>query len=101
LGFDSHLFETNPDQNGTADGVPHGSRFATLISFKPRQLFGFSMKLLDLPAKAAHILYDLQVVLSHLVRNDIIRALDREHYSEQFHLMLGGEPFDFDYLTLL
>jgi hypothetical protein len=33
--------------------------------------------LLNIPAKAAHILYDLHVVLSHLVSNDIIRALGR------------------------
>jgi hypothetical protein len=77
LRFNSHLFETNPNQNGTANVVPDDSSFATLIAFNTRQLLGFSVKLLDLPAKAAHILYDLHVVLSHLVRHDIVRALRR------------------------
>jgi hypothetical protein len=75
--FNSLLFETNPNQNGTANVVPDDSSFATLISFNTRQLLGFSVKLLDLPTKAAHILYDLHVVLSHLVSNNIIRALRR------------------------
>ena len=77
LRFNSHLFETNPIQNGTANVVPDDSWFATLISFNTGQLLGFSVKLLDLPAKAAHILYDLHVVLDHLVRNDIVRGLRR------------------------
>ena len=60
--FKSHLFETNPNQKGTANVVPDDSSFATLISFNTRQLLGFSMELLDLPAKAAHILYNLHSV---------------------------------------
>jgi hypothetical protein len=77
MRFHSHLFEANPNQNGTADMISDGSGLATLAAFDPCQLLGFSVKLLDLPAKAAHILYDLHVVLSHLVSNDIIRALRR------------------------
>jgi len=77
MRFNSHLFESNPDQNSTADVVPNNSGFATLTAFDTRQLLGFSVKLLNLPAKAAHLLYELHVVLSHLVRNDIIRALGR------------------------
>jgi len=101
LCFNRHLFETNPNQNGTANVIPNDSRIATLTAFKTGQLLGFSVKLLDLPAKAAHILYDLHLVLSHLVRHDIVRALGRQHYSENFHLMLGRKTFDFDDLTLL
>jgi hypothetical protein len=101
FGFKSHSFETNPNQNGTANVVSDDSRFATLVCYKTGQLLGFSVKLLDLPAKDAHILYDLHVVLSHLVRHDIIRALGRQHYSEYFHLMFGRKAFDFDDLTLL
>ena len=60
--INSHLFETNPNLNGAAYVVPDDSSFATLISSNTRQLLGFSMELLDLPAKAAHILYNLHSV---------------------------------------
>jgi hypothetical protein len=65
LGSNRHLLETYPNQNGTANVIPDGSGLATLITFKTRQLFGFSVKLLDLPAEAAHVLYDRHVVLGH------------------------------------
>jgi hypothetical protein len=57
--------------------ISDSSGFPALVAFDASQLLGLSVKLLDLPSKAAHILYDLQVVLSHLVSNDIIRALRR------------------------
>jgi hypothetical protein len=101
MRFNSHLFETNPNQNGTTNMISDGSRFATLISFDACQLLGFSVKLLDLPAKAAQIMYDLHVVLRHLVGNDIVRALGRQHHSENFHLMFSRKAFDFYDLTLL
>lgn len=101
LSFKRHLFEANPNQNGTANMIPDDSCFARLIAFQTGQLLGFSVKLLDLPAKAAHILYDLHVVLSHLVRHDKVRALGRQHHSEKFHLMFGRKALDFDDLTLL
>ena len=67
LCFNRHLFETNPNQNGTANVISDASGFATLISFNTCQVLGLTVKLLDLPTKAAHILYDLHVVLRHLV----------------------------------
>ena len=57
LCINRHLFEPNPNQNGTANVIPDDSRLATLVAFKAGQLLGFSVKLLDLPAKAAHVLY--------------------------------------------
>src|SRR4030066_2322141 len=99
LGFMSDLFEANPYQNGTADVVSDNSGFTTLATFGAGQLFGFAVKLLDLPAKAAHILYDLHVVLRHVVGDDIVRALGRQHHSENFHLVLSRKPFDFDDLA--
>ena len=101
LCFNRHLFEPNPNQNGTTNVIPDDSRLAALTAFKPGQLLGFSVKLLDLPAKAAHVLYDLHTVLSHLVRHDIIRALGRQHNSENFHLMFARKTSDFDDLTML
>ena len=100
-GFNSHLFEPNPNENGATDMISDNSCFATLISFDAGQLLGFSVKLLNLPSKAAHIMYDLHVVLLHLVCHDIVRALGRQHYSENFHLMLGRKTFDLDGLALL
>src|SRR5512145_1749276 len=101
LRFMSDLLETNPYQHGAANMVSDNSCFATLATFNSGQLLGFTVKLLDLPAKAAHILYDLHVVLRHLVVNDIVRALGRQHYSENFHLVLGRKALDFDGLAAL
>ena len=61
LRFKGHLFE--PNQNGTSNVVSGNSCLSTLIAFKTRQLLGFTVKLLDLPAEATHLLYDLHVVL--------------------------------------
>jgi len=66
--------------------VSHNSGFAALATFQTGQLFGFSVKLLDLPTKTAHLLYSLRVVLRHVVGHNIVRALGRKHYSEEFHL---------------
>ena len=77
LGFNGDLFETNPNKNGAANVISNNSCFATLISFDASQLLGFSVKLLNLPSKAAQIMYDLRVVLLHLVCHDIVRALRR------------------------
>jgi hypothetical protein len=35
-GLNSHLFETDPNKNGTADMVSNQSGLATLISFNTR-----------------------------------------------------------------
>jgi hypothetical protein len=42
LGFNSHLFEPNPNENGATDMISDNSCFATLISFDAGQLLGFS-----------------------------------------------------------
>jgi hypothetical protein len=51
LCFNRPLLEANPSQNGITDLIPDDSGFATLATFKTSQLLGFSVKLLDLPAK--------------------------------------------------
>jgi len=80
----SNLFETDPDQNGTANMISNDAGFSALATFNSGQLLGFTVELLDFPAKAAHILYDLHVVLRHLVCDDVIRALGRQHNPEKF-----------------
>ena len=72
--LDSNLFEPHPNQDRTADMIANNSCLATLISFNASQLFGLTVKLLDFPAEATHILYDLHVVLLHLIRDDVIRV---------------------------
>ena len=80
----SNLIETDPDQNCAADVISNDPDFSALATFNSGQLLGFAMELLDFPAKAAHILYDLHVVLRHLVCDDVIRALGRQHNPEKF-----------------
>src|SRR5512138_232315 len=82
LCFIRNLFETNPNQNSTGNMVSDDSGFATLTTFQPGQLFGFSVKLLDLPTKATHLLYSLRVVLRHVVGHNIVRALRRRRKAQ-------------------
>ena len=53
----SDLFETDPDEDSPADMIPDRPGFPALSTFDPGQLFGLAVKLLDLPAQAAHFLY--------------------------------------------
>lgn len=82
LGLRGHLFQTNPDQHGTSDMIPLNPFFAALAGFNPRHLFGLPMKLLNLPAKATRLLDGLHGILSHVVRDDIVRALGRKQQAE-------------------
>src|SRR5271157_4265552 len=100
MSFVSDLLETNPDQDGTANMITDDPGFPALAAFDPGQLFGFAVKLLDLPAQAAHFLYDLRVVLSQVVRHDIVRALGRQHHSEEFHLISTRKAFDLDQFAM-
>lgn len=77
LGFIRNLFQAYPNQNSTGNMVSDNASFATLTTFEPSQLFGFSVKLLDLPTQATHFLYSLRVVLRHVVGHNIVRALRR------------------------
>ena len=77
LGIFCDLLKANPDENSTTDVITDTAISATLATFNPSQLLGLAVKLLNFPAEAAHILYDLHVVLRSLVGNDIIRALGR------------------------
>jgi hypothetical protein len=81
--------------------IADSARFATLTAFDAGQLLGFAVKLLDLPTEAAHILDDQRVVLSHLVGDDKVRALRRQHDPENFHLVISRKPFDFDDFALV
>ena len=82
LRFIRNLFQAYPNQNGTGDMVSDNSSFATLTTFQPSQLFGFSVKLLDLPTEVTHLLYSLCVVLRHIVGRNIVRALRRSRKAQ-------------------
>ena len=101
LCFISNLFQAHPNQNGTGNMVSDNSRFATLTAFQPGQLFGFSVKLLDFPTKATHLLYSLRVVLRHVVGHNLVRALGSEHNPEELHLLITRKAFDLDYFAML
>ena len=93
LRFLSDLFQPHPNQDSTPDMVSDNPVFSTLASLQPGQLFGFTMKLLNLPTKATHFLYSLRIVLSHFVCYDIVRALGRQHHSKQFHFVIFWKAF--------
>ena len=80
--FIGNLLQTYPNQNSTSNVISNNSGFAALATFQTSQLFGLAMKLLDFPTKATHLLYGLRVVLRHVVRHDIVRALGGEHNPE-------------------
>lgn len=101
--FMSDLFEPDPHQDCTADMVADNSGFPALTTFQTGQWFGFAVKLLNLPAQAAHLLDGSRVVLSEIVGNDVIRALraSGQHHPEKFHLMLLGKALELDHFAML
>ena len=89
-------FEANPDQNGTADMITLNAREAALAVLDASNLFGFAVKLLNLPAQGTHLLSVLSGSLRPIVGSDEVRALGGEHQPEQFHLMAFGKILDVD-----
>ncbi len=98
--FDRDLLESYPDQDGTPDVIAHDARFAALTAFQTSDLFGLAMKLLNLPTPAVHLLNRRRLGLSRVVGHDVVRALGRQRYSEQFHFVIFGEALDFDRLAM-
>ena len=89
--------KTDPDQNGTPNMIANNASLATLTVFQTGQLFGFPVKLLNFPSQGdTHLLYGLGRILSKIVGHDIVRALGRQHYSEQFHFMIFRKALDLD-----
>ena len=93
-GFLGNLFEAHPNQYGTAYMISNYPGLAALAFFESSNLLGFPMKLLNFPTQAAHILYDLSIILSKVVRYDIVRALGRQHLPKQFHFMVSGKTLN-------
>jgi len=97
----SDLFEPYPNQDSAANMIALNTRQATLTALNTRHLFGFAVKLLNLPAQATHVSCGLRVILSQVVGGDIIRALGGEHQPEQFHLMPLGKILDVEGFAML
>jgi len=74
---------------------------AALAAFNAGDLFGFTVKLLNLPAQGTHVLSTLRGILSEIVGRNEVRAPGGEHQSEQFHLMTFRKVLDMDQLAML
>jgi len=99
--FLSDLLEANPNQNSASDMVTLNTRQTTLTAFNTSGLFGLSMKLLNLPTQATHVLGRLGRILSKIVGSDKVRALGGKHQPEQFHLMTFGKVLDVQRFSML
>lgn len=96
LGFRRDLLQADPDQDGAPDVIAHDARLSALATFQARELFRLTMKLLNFPAPATHLLCSRRVGLSLVVGYDVVRALGGQHNPEQFHFIGFGKIFDFD-----
>ena len=96
-----HLFQAHPDQDGTPNMVPNNPRLPALTPFNARDLFGFAVKLLNLPAPAAHCVDGQRRILSHVVGDTIVRALGGQHTPEQFHFRVVWQALEFDGFALI
>jgi hypothetical protein len=96
-----HRLDPGPNQQSTADVVTNNSFLSTLAIFKTNQLFGSIVEQFDFLAKVAHILDYLHIILLHLVHDDVICALGRQHNPKKFHSMSTRKSFDFDKFALL
>jgi len=85
MRFLGHLFEPDPDQDGTANMVAQNARGAALAAFQSGELFGFPMKLLNLPAQAAHLVYVWLPVSS--TRSDCRKIIDPDDGLWRFVLL--------------
>ena len=90
----SQVLQAAPHQQRARDMVALNAPTPPLATLDPRQLLGFSMKLLDLPAQAARLSRLMHRIPSQIVRDDPFRAARMHHYPEELYLVLFGESFD-------
>src|SRR6476661_2978828 len=91
-----HLFQTHPDQDRTPNMVADNPCLATLTSFQAGDLLGFAMKLLNLPTPAAYLVDGWRRILRHVIGDNIVRALGRQHNPEQFHFGITRQTLQLD-----
>ena len=100
LRFLGNLLEPDPYPDRAPNVVTDNSGLTTLATFQSSELFGLSVKLLNLPAQATHLLHGLRVVLSKIVGDDIVRALGRQHHPEQFHFVVFGKALELHHFAM-
>ncbi len=99
--FVGNLFEADPHQHCASNMIADSPGFTALASFQSSKLFGFPMKLLDIPSKSAHLSHSLRGVLLYVIRHGIIRALGGMRNPEELHLVIFWKSFDFNQLAML
>ena len=75
-------------------------RLAALVFLDAGGLFEFAMKLLDLPAHAAHLSHGMVHILNQVVGDDPIRAVGEGRDPKQFHFVVFGQALDLDELAM-
>ena len=76
------VFEAHPYQHGASDVIALDTSFSALALLQPGGLLEFSVKLLNLPALAAHLSCSRRGVLCDIVGRDVIRPVGRDRHSE-------------------
>jgi hypothetical protein len=100
LGLTSEVGQAEPDEHGTGDVVALDARLAVLVLLDAGSLLEFAVKLLDLPAHAAHLLYGMVRILSQVVGDDPIRAVGGNRDPEQLHFVVFRKTLDLDELAM-
>lgn len=101
LGLVSQGLQTHPHQQRTRYVVALDTSFATLAILKTRELLGFAMKLLNLPAQGAHLLSVVCRTLRQVVGHDPFRAVGGHLNPEQLHFVVTRKAPDLDQFALL
>src|SRR5450759_305748 len=100
LGLVSQGLQTHPHQQRTRYVVALDTSFATLAILKTRELLGFAMKLLNLPAQGAHLLSVVCRTLRQVVGHDPFRAVGGHLNPEQLHFVVTRKAPDLDQFAL-
>ena len=85
LSLIGHLLETHPHQESAGDVIAEDAIESALAVTQARQLFDFTMKLLNLVAPTTHLLCRRRPVLSQIVGNDEIALSGRKVKAKEFH----------------
>jgi hypothetical protein len=89
-----HLGQARPDQKGAGDVVALDSRFPALAALKPSQLFGFSVKLLNLPTPGAHCVCIRRFMYGALFQPKRDHSSTDLRFRQSSHLLEGPRFWD-------
>src|SRR5438105_7294046 len=100
-GLVRQAVEPAPHEQRASYVVALDTSFAALAILKARQLLGFPMKLLNLPAQGTHLLSVLCRRLRQVVGHDPFRAVSRHLNPKQLHFEVTWKTLDLDQLATL